>query len=235
MKIEILYPSCANLYGEATAVKYMQQCLPQAELVCTELNEAPAFAAEKVDMVFMGGMSEDTQELVIEKLLPYKERIAELIEQDVVFLMVSNALEIFGRYIEKEDGTQIKALGLFPTYAKRNMSVRFNSLMLGEMEGFQVLGYKSQFSHSYGDIEGEALMQVTRGAGMNPESKLEGLRRRNFMATYLLGPVTIMNPAFMKYLMQLLGVSEPKLAHEDAMYEAFNRRLAVFEDQNTRY
>ncbi len=235
MKIEILYPSCANLYGEATAARYMQQCLPQAEFVFTELNDVPAFAAEKVDMVFMGGMTEDTQELVIEKLFPYKERIAELIEQDVVFLMVSNALEIFGQYIEKEDGTKITALGLFDTYAKRSMALRFNSLALCETDGIKMIGYKSQFSHSYGDIAKDGWMKVTRGAGMNPETQLEGLRRRNFMATYLLGPVVVMNPAFMKYLMELLGVSEPKLAHEDAMYEAFNRRLAEFEDQNTRY
>ena len=235
MKIEILYPSCANLYGEATAVEYMKQCMPQAELVYTELNDEPAFAAEKVNMVFMGGMTEDTQELVIDKLLPYKERIEELIEQDVIFLMVSNALEIFGKYIEKEDGTKIQALGLFDTYAKRNMSVRYNKLVLGEMEGFKVIGYKSQFSHSYGDNTQEYLIKVARGAGMNPESMMEGLRRHNFMATYLLGPITIMNPAFMKYLMQLLGVADPKLAYEDTMYEAFNRRLAEFEDQNTRY
>lgn len=235
MKIEILYPSCANLYGEATAVEYMKQCMPQAELVYTELNDEPAFAAEKVNMVFMGGMTEDTQELVIDKLLPYKERIEELIEQDVIFLMVSNALEIFGKYIEKEDGTKIQALALFDTYAKRNMSVRYNKLVLGEMEGFKVIGYKSQFSHSYGDNTQEYLIKVARGAGMNPESMMEGLRRHNFMATYLLGPITIMNPAFMKYLMQLLGVADPKLAYEDTMYEAFNRRLAEFEDQNTRY
>ena len=106
MKIEILYQSCANLYGEATAVAYMRQCLPEAEFVFTELNDVPSFASEKVDLVFMGGMTEDTQELVIEKLLPYKERIAELIDQNVVFLMVSNALEIFGQYIEKEDAVR---------------------------------------------------------------------------------------------------------------------------------
>ena len=56
MKIEILYPSCANLYGEATAVTYMRQCLPEAEFVLTELNDVPTFASEKVDMVFMGGL-----------------------------------------------------------------------------------------------------------------------------------------------------------------------------------
>jgi len=235
MKIEILYPSCANLYGEATAVAYMRQCLPEAEFVFTELNDVPSFASEKVDLVFMGGMTEDTQELVIEKLLPYKERMVELIDQDVVFLMVSNALEIFGQYIEKEDGSKINALGLFDTYAKRNMAMRFNSLALCEMDGIKVLGYKSQFSQCYGDFNADGWMKVLRGAGLNPQATVEGLRRRNFMATYLLGPLTIMNPDFMKYLMQLMGVSQPKLAHEDTMYEAYKKRLAEFEDANTKY
>jgi CobQ-like glutamine amidotransferase family enzyme len=213
----------------------MRHCLPEAKFVLTELNDVPTFASEKVDMVFMGGMTEDTQELVIGKLLPYKERIVELIAEDVIFLMVSNALEIFGQYIEKEDGSRIAALGLFETYAKRNMTMRFNSLVLFEMEGMKMLGYKSQFSQCYGNAGNEGWMKVIRGAGLNPQATVEGLRRRNFMATYLLGPLMIMNPAFMKYLMQLLGVAEPVLAHEEAMYEAYNKRLAEFEDANTKF
>lgn len=235
MQVEILYPSFANLYGEATAVRYLTQCLPEAEIIRTELGQIPAFVKEKVDMVYMGGMTEDQQELVIRELQPYKARIEELIEQNTVFLMVSNALEIFGRYIQKEDGTEIEALGLFETYAKRNMTMRYNSLVLGQMEGFKLLGYKSQFSHSYGDNTNEFLFETERGAGINPESKLEGLRRRNFMATYLLGPLLVLNPAFMRYLLGLLGIKECRLPYEDTMQEAFNRRLAEFEDQNTRY
>ena len=235
MQMEILYPSFANLYGEATAVRYLTQCLPEATIIRTELGQVPAFVNEKVDMVYMGGMTEDQQELVIQELRPYKDRLEERIEQDVVFLMVSNALEIFGRYIQKEDGTKIEALGLFETYAKRNMTMRYNSLVLGHMEGFKLIGYKSQFSHSYGDHTKEFLFEVERGTGINPDSKLEGLRRRNFMATYLLGPLVVLNPPFMKYLLGLLGIQERALPYEDTMKEAFNRRLAEFEDQNTRY
>ena len=115
------------------------------------------------------------------------------------------------------------------------MTMRFNSLVLCEMEGMKVLGYKSQFSQCYGNAGNEGWMKVIRGAGLNPQATVEGLRRRNFMATYLLGPLTIMNPDFMKYLMQLMGISQPKLAHEDAMYEAYKKRLAEFEDANTKY
>ena len=58
----------------------------------------------------MGAMTERTQEKVIKKLMPYKEKINELIEKGVVFLCTGNALEIFGKYIENEDGSKIDAL-----------------------------------------------------------------------------------------------------------------------------
>ena len=40
MQVEILYPSFANLYGEATAVRYLTQCLPEAEIIRTEIGRA---------------------------------------------------------------------------------------------------------------------------------------------------------------------------------------------------
>lgn len=58
----------------------------------------------------MGAMTERTQEKVIKKLMPYKEKINELIEKGVVFLCTGNALEIFGKYIENEDRSKIDAL-----------------------------------------------------------------------------------------------------------------------------
>lgn len=235
MIIEVLYPSLANLYGETTAIAYLRQCLPQAEIIPTEINEEPAFVTKPVNMVFLGGMTENTQELVLEKLLPYKKHIQDVIERQIVFLALSNAMELFGEYIEKEDGTKIQALGLFPTYAKRHMDVRYNSLVLGQMEGFKLLGFKSQFSDSYGDNSQNYLFQVLRGSGLNPGSKLEGLRRHNFMATYLLGPMLVLNPAFTKYILKLLGAEVEQLPYEASLQEAFNRRLVEFEDQNTRY
>ena len=48
MKIEILFPAFANLYGEKVAVQYLAQCLPDAQFVETELTDTPAFAEENV-------------------------------------------------------------------------------------------------------------------------------------------------------------------------------------------
>lgn len=231
MKIEILFPAFANLFGEKTAVKYLSQCLPDAEFINTDLNDTPAFAVGDVDMIYIGTMTESQQELAIEKLRPYKKQLEDTIEKGTVFLAVGNSIELFCDHIEDDERT-IPALGLFPLYAKRNMNKRYNSLVLGEMEGMKIIGFKSQFSQLYGDNSQDYLFQVTRGYGINPDSKLEGLRRKNFMATYTIGPLLILNPDFIKYIFGLLGCPDTPLKYEDCIRKCYNLRLAEFEDMS---
>ena len=41
----------------------------------------------------------------------------------------------------------------------------------------------------------------------------------------MVGPFAVMNPLFVKYLMRLLGVEDPVLAHEEVIMAAYNKRL----------
>lgn len=109
MKIEILFPESCNLYGDTSNIKYLKRCLPE-EYIETWLEAEPVFVTQDVDFIYMGSMTERMQERVIQKLLPYKERIKELIEKNVVFLFTGNSIEILGKYIENEDGSKIEAL-----------------------------------------------------------------------------------------------------------------------------
>ena len=68
MRIEVLFPERCNLYGDLSNVEYLKRCLPQAEFVETSLQEEPRFAKEPVDLVYLGPMTERTQELVLERL-----------------------------------------------------------------------------------------------------------------------------------------------------------------------
>ncbi|MBQ8831167.1 MAG: hypothetical protein IJ017_06180 [Oscillospiraceae bacterium] len=233
MKIEILFPAFANLHGEKAAVQYLTQCLPEAEFISTELTDEPAFATEKVDMIFIGSMTESQQELCIEKLLPYKKKIEELILEGTVFLSVGNSLEVFCSSIEDGDRS-IPALGIFDYTAKRDFNRRYNSLILGEMEGMKIVGFKSQFSHLYGDNKNEYLYKVVRGDGICPGSKYEGIRRNNFMGTYTLGPLLILNPDFTKYIFSLLGCENAELKFEESIRRAYMIRLKEFEDPDRK-
>ena len=51
MKIEVLFPEFANLFGDCWNWKYLSRCMPEAELIETGYNDEPRFASEKVDML----------------------------------------------------------------------------------------------------------------------------------------------------------------------------------------
>lgn len=232
MKIEILFPEFCNLFGDMFNMKYLKMCLPDAEFVETALDETPKFAQEDVNMIYLGPMTEKTQEKVINKLLPYKNRIEELIEKNTVFLFTGNALEVLGDYIENEDGSKINGLGFFPVHSKRDMMHRHNSYFIGEFEDIKIVGFKSQFTMMYGDNSENYFAKVEKGIGLNKESKLEGIKKNNFIGTYIIGPILILNPLFTKKILKMLEVeleADTKIALEDDTMAAYEARLKELE------
>lgn len=224
MKIEILFPEFCNLYGDMFNMKYLKKCIPNAEFIETALEEEPTFVRENVSLIYLGPMTENTQEKVIKKLLPYKEKIIELIEKNVVFLFTGNALEVLGNYIENEDGTRIEGLGIFDVYAKRDMFHRHNSFLIGKYEDIEIIGFKSQFTMMYGDNTKIPFIDVEKGIGINKESKIEGIKKNNFIGTYLIGPFLILNPLFTKKLLEMLGV-ESDVALKESTMAAYEARI----------
>ena len=225
MKIEILFPEFCNLYGDMYNMKYLKMCVPDAEFIETALDDIPAFTKENVNMIYLGPMTENTQEKVINRLKPYKERIKELIEKNVVFLFTGNSVEVLGKYIENEDGSKIEGVGIFDVYSKRDMMHRHNSFLVGKYEDIEIVGFKSQFTMMYGDNKDSYFVEVEKGIGINKESKLEGIKKNNFIGTYIIGPILIQNPLFTKKILKNIGANEEKLALENDVMSAYEVRL----------
>ena len=112
--------------------------------------------------------------------------------------------------------------------AKRDMMHRYNAPWLGKFRDMDMVGYKSQFGHSWGENQRFPLFETVRGDGLNPETKAEGIRVNKLMATYLIGPVIVLNPEFAKFVLGMMGVEEPKLIFEEAMRDAFDFRVQEF-------
>jgi len=232
MTLEVLFPEICNLYGELSNADFLRQS--GAEVINTRLKEKPRFIDGKADMVYMGAMTERSQELAIKALTPYVEDIRKAIDGGTVFLVTGNAIEIFGREIQNEDGTSVPCLGIYDTVAKRQMMKRYNSIFLGTFEGMDIVGYKSQFSHSYGCEELCGLFKAVRGDGLHPGRDYEGIRINNFFATYLIGPLLVINPPLAKYFMRLSGEANPIVAFEEKAMEVYNKRVKEFSDPKTR-
>ena len=233
MKIEILFSKLCNLYGDSKNIDYLKLCLPQAEFIMTEITDAaPYFAENDVDMVYMGGMSEAAQKRVTEYLMPFKARIEALIAAGVVFLMTGNALEVFTEKLENLTSKEsYDGLGFFPLTTKIDLFKRYNGKIMGKIEDFTVVGFKSQFSAVYGDASDFCLFTSDRGTGLNKDTMCEGVRRNNFMGTHILGPILVLNPLFTEYIMSLLGVENPKCAFREQAMLAYERRLEEFNNK----
>lgn len=240
IKIEVLYPEVCNLYGDLFSMNFLEQSLPDAVFYRTYLNDEPRFVSENINFIYMGPCPEREQELIIEKLRPYVERIKELISNDVVFLFTGNAFEIFGSYIETDEGRRIPCLNLYDGFAVRRLMNRHNSVFLGTIpdetgKNIEVIGFKSQFTHTYMDNSHGYCFKKIRGYGINPESAFEGIRMHNFFGTYLIGPLLILNPYLTKYLLYLAGAGSVQLRFEKEAIDAYETRLTEFHDMKRNF
>lgn len=229
-KVENLFPELCNIYGESYNVEYLRRCNKNIEVIATNHKTKPYFVDNTPDMIYLGCTTEKKQEQIIQILKPYKNRIQELIQNGTIFLITGNAIEIFGKEIKDNDKT-IKALGIVDFYAVRDMENRHNSQYVGTFkdkdEEITMLGHRSQFSFSYGDFKNH-FIDIEIGIGMNKDTKLEGIHKNNFFATYSLGPYLIMNPLFTKYILRKLGLDD-KLKYEKEIIEAYNYRKEELE------
>lgn len=230
MIIEVLFSEVCNLYGDGQNIQYLQQTLPDAEFIFTELNAQPYFADNTPDMIYIGSMSESIQRRVIENLMPYKARIQQLIDGGTPILATGNASEIFTKSIAYvTEGITVDALGIFDLTVKTDLFNRYNGKVLGNFEDMTILGFRSQFSFIYGDNQENYFVKCIRGDGINKESKLEGFRMGNLICTQILGPILPLNPQFCEYFIGLTG-SQVSAAHKDAAMAAYEQRLKEFQD-----
>ncbi len=234
MNVEILFPEVANLYGELSNIRFMFG-KTNHRLINTHLEDIPAFAESAPDFIYMGAMSENAQELAINRLLPYKNRLKELINQGTFILLTGNAGDVFlNEIVDKENNIKLNGLGIVDGITERRMMKRHNSLYLGntDMEGIEkkkIVAFKSQFTRTAYSDSYSPLFTTIRGygRGLKPGSD-EGVRINNLMITELLGPLLILNPFFTEGVLGCMVECEPKLPYFDVAVDVYNKRVEEF-------
>lgn len=227
MKIEYLYPELGNLFGDSANIKYLRACLPDAEIIMTHLGEEPAFVTG-TDLTYCGSMTERAQMRAIEALRPWRDRLSEQIDAGARFLMTGNSFEMLGTVIEGGDAP-VKGLDILPMRTEIDFAHRKNSLLLCRADGVVLTGFTSRFSNTYPESDVDGFAEIERGIGINSDSGFEGIRRKGFIGTYMLGPMLALNPEWTRVLLRAMG-SEAEPAFNGAAMKAYELRLAEFRD-----
>ena len=228
--IEVLFSEFGNMYGEVYNPMFLEKSSNKIKLIYTKLNEEPYFMKHKVDMVYISNMRDLKMYDILDKLKEYKDKIKEMIEDNVIFLLTGNALEMFGSYIE-ENGKKTEALGIFDYYVEKDFEVKYASWVKGKYKNIEIIGHRNQFSKCF-NIK-HKFIKVSNGTGSDIDGDIEGICYKNFYATYLLGPFLIMNPLFAKHLLELMGIKDMKF--EKCAMEAYKHRMEYFSKEDARY
>ena len=229
MKIEVLFPELCNIYAEIDNIKYLEKCNKKIKVHYTNITEELLFIKEDVDMIYLGSMPHIHQDIILKKLKPHVKRLKELIEKDKIVLFTGDAIELVGNYIiDVDTNKKTECLKLFDVHFERNFFGKYNFFYLGKYEDIKMVGSIETFSKMEGENE-YPFIETIKSLYETPE----GINYKNFYATYLIGPMLLLNPLFTKKILKKLGLKEDLYLEEDIM-NAYEKRLKQLEDDNCK-
>lgn len=198
MKINILYLyyDILNLYGESGNIKalkyYFESLGIDTHIKFTTLNEE--INLKNIDLIYLGMGSENNQLLVLKHLKKYKKEIEKYILNYGFVLSTGNSFELFGKSLDKEKG-----LGIFEYKSKKeDYRIVDEALYKTPLINKYILGFTNRNSVLISNENN--LFEVIKGVGNTPGDTKEGFNKYNFYGTYLVGPILIRNPEFLRYL-----------------------------------
>ncbi len=229
--IAYLYYDILNLYGENGNIKALKKNLELENInTCIHfLTVDDELEFDKYDLVYMGAGTENNQKIILPHLLKYKKEIKKAISDGKFFLITGNAINLFGKYILKGKNKE-KTLEVFDYYVKEE-SFRMidESIMKCSFLNDFVIGFQNQ--NTVLRDNKNPMFEVVKGIGSYPNSKTEGIKYNNFYGTYLVGPLLIRNPEFLKYFINEimkknnLKYKKLDLKMEEKAYNAFTNNF----------
>lgn len=229
MDIEFLFEEL-YIYGEKANADYFRRMFKDSNFHITKLVDKPFFVDKRPDIIFIGPMVEPNLDKVVKKLLPYKDRLKELIEDGVYFIAFNNVLDILGKELIDEKFGEKETLGLFDYTAKRNFRNRLNVLVAADFKDTIVLGANITFSQYYGN-ENSYIYTTLAGFGFSKDSKLGGFRYKNCFLIEMLGNLFIYNPQLSKIILKHFNI-DSKLPFENEAFKSYNERLESWKNKN---
>lgn len=190
MKIAYLYYDFLNLYGESGNIKIISNVLKQNkikhEVIYLSLDSELDF--NSYDLVYIGSGTEENQKIALKHLLNYKDDIKKYIDNNKFMLVTGNSVDLFGKTIFDE--IEYKALGIFDYNINQGKRKMEEVYIKGNIIKKNILGFINNNSY---------ISEINY-----PLFDNEGIKYNNFYATYILGPILVRNPEFLKYFLNKL-------------------------------
>ncbi|NLV90310.1 MAG: hypothetical protein GX032_02450 [Tenericutes bacterium] len=174
-----LYYDILNLYGESGNIDVLEYHLKDNNIKYTikKLTLEDKLNFDEYDLVYMGSGTENNQAYALNHLKQYKEDIKKNIDNNKLFLITGNSIELFGK----------DALNIF----------EFTSEKQDKRTVLEINTKIDQF-------DSNILGFINQQTKLNKDT--EFIINKNFIGTHLLGPILARNPEVLKYLFNKLTI-----------------------------
>ena len=183
LTIGYLYYDLMNLYGESGNIKALKNELENQgiKVIIKKLSIDDEIDFKRLDFIYMGTGTKNNMGIVLNDLKKYKKEIENAIKDDKFFLITGNAVSLFSKENFK----------LF-SYEIINQDKRY----VGEV--VKKCGFINKDIYGFYNHDGMMINNTT------PLFQDEGFLYNNFYATFIIGPILIRNPEFLKYIIKKL-------------------------------
>lgn len=199
IKIAYMYPDLLNLYGDRGNIITLKKRLEDRGIAAVvqeySIEETPDFS--EIDILYIGGGSERSEELSMKSLMKLKDQIKSYAENGGVILAVCSGYEMLGKYIKKSEKTE--ALGILDIHTEYSKKRMIGDLVLHN----EVFGDIAGFENRHGRVIANKLTplgKVTHSVSGRKDN--EGVIYKNVIATHLHGPLLPKNPKIADHLIK---------------------------------
>lgn len=220
MNIGYIYYDLLNLYGDSGNIKALKERLTNqginVKIDYISLGDIINFA--KYDIVYFGSSTDDSLLIALDYLKEYKDDIKSYIDNNRFVLATGNSIELFGKYIQKGDN-KIEALDILNYYTEYNESRIVNDINYScTISDKNIVGFENHRGH---------IISKEKNFLYKDDNKY-GVIYKNFIGTYLIGPLLIRNPYFMQdYLKKLLNTNELKEDNYNLEIESYKKAVEL--------
>lgn len=222
IRIAHLYYDLMNLYGDNGNIKAIKYQLENQGIKTNVdfLTIDDDINFDKYDLIYLGPGTYDNQKIVLKDLVKYQKNIKRFIDDNKFVLATGNALELFGKRIKLLNGKKIKALNIFE-FESEEVDLRLVGETVATCNNLkkEVIGFQNQNSIMT-KLE-NPWFKLTKGIGSNVNSNIEGINRKNFYGTYMIGPILVRNPELLESICKRLVQQKKK----DFKFKSFNITL----------
>lgn len=208
LKVCHLYPDLLNLYGDrGNLLIFCRRAEWRGIRVKLDLiTRHEQVSLKSYDFIFLGGGTDQGQELVSRDLQAKGPFLLEAAESGAAVLGICAGYQLLGRFYRRADGTMLPGAGLFDLYTETGKGRLRGNILLETAPELQdqieqtglslttLIGFENHSGRTYLGENSRPLATVLKGQGNNGEDGTEGACYKNAFGSYLHGPLFAKNP-----------------------------------------